>query len=182
VLVAKYRRWLFALGVIAALGVGGSLRLGPVTWALIAPVVVMMVLATRRDRHDVKAIAERDWAGVSPHGRRLFMAAMRERGSTYVDADRATRTRRDGRVESISWDDVQSVSVAVAPGRFGRADVFISLRGQAGSDLGLVLPYDETPSDFLVHLQTLPGLDADQVGLILQTRPIGTTTCWHRKA
>jgi hypothetical protein len=182
VLVAKYERWLFWLGALVALAVGDILHLGPVTWALVVPFFAMRLLAARRDRRDMRAIAEEDWTSLSPHAMRVFMAVVREPGSVRVDDAGASRTRHDGKVEEVRWDDVESVSVVVLPRRRHRVDVIVSLRGTPGSGHALLIPYGEAPLEFLVQLQTLPGLDAEKIGRVLQAKPIGTTTCWQRKA
>jgi hypothetical protein len=111
----------------------------------------------------------------------MFMAVMREPGSAHVDDVGLTRTGHDGKIHSIRWNDVESVSVVVIPRRFHEADVLVSLRGRPGSGLAVHMPYDETPVDFLVQLQTLPGLDIEQLGALLQAKSIGTTKCWSRK-
>jgi hypothetical protein len=184
VFAAKYERWLLWLGALAAAVLGEDVfhLETVVTLALVAPFVVMSVLAARRDRRDLRAIAGQDWKGMSPHARRVFMAVIREPGSVRVDEAGATRTLHDGRVETIRWSDVQSVSVVVLPRRLHPADVLVSLRGEPGSGFALVMPYYETPFDFFVQLQTLPGLDVDRIGAVLHAEPIGTTMCWRRDA
>jgi hypothetical protein len=181
VFVANREKLLLWLGVLAGLAVGDVLHLRPVTVALVAPFLVMRVLVARRDRRDVRAIAESDWTSLSPHAIRVLMALVREPGSVRVDDAGVSRTRRDGRVDEIRWDDVQSVAVVVLPRRLHSVDVTVSLQGKPGSGHGILMPYDEAPLDFLVHLQTLPGLDADELGEVLQAQPIGTTEFWQRK-
>jgi len=70
----------------------------------------------------------------------------------------------------------------VLPRRYHRADVLVSLRGKPGTVLAVLMPYDEAPLGFLAHFEALPGLDPDELGKVLLAQPIGTTTCWRRKA
>lgn len=127
------------------------------------------------------AIAAMDLKNVSPRGRRRIRAVLREPGSVSVDEVGASCTRY-GKIERIRWADVQSLEVHVIPRRFHAPDVVIMLRDKPGGDGPLLMFDDETPLDFLVHLQTLPGLDLDQLDEVLQTKPVGKTVCWSRDA
>jgi hypothetical protein len=182
VFAVKHRRRLVALGVLTALAIGSFTLPVGVTWALLALFVLAIVVTARRNRRDLRVIAEKDWRSLSPHGQRALTAVIRQPGAVGVDDAGATRTLHNGRVASIRWADIESVSVNVLPRRFHQPDVLISLRGKEGSGFGLVMPYDETPLDFLVQLQTLPGLDADRISKVLQAKPVGKTLCWSREA
>lgn len=83
--------------------------------------------------------------------------ALRTRDQVTFDDEGVTRTRRDGLVEYVAWDDLLSVDIATTNEGPWVDDVFWLL--SAGNH-GYVVPSEaEGMGELLLRLQELPGFD-----------------------
>jgi hypothetical protein len=102
------------------------------------------------------------------------------RGSERVafDGDRITRTMRDGKTETVRWDELQEVGIVTTDQGPFVDDVFFVLLGETG---GCAVPSDaKGMKELLARLQQLPGFDNEAV-----IKAMGSTTnakfvCWRR--
>ena len=173
---------LISLGVFAVVAATSFLLPWYVFWMLLALVVIWLSRAIRRNRRDRLALTEGRTERLSAQGKVALIAELRRPGDVDVDDVGITRTLRNGRVSSIPWKEVRSVSVVVLPRRHRQPDVLVSLKGFEGSGLGVVMPYHEAPLDFLVRLGRLPNLEVERVADVLTKKPLGTTVCWQRRS
>lgn len=86
--------------------------------------------------------------------------------------------RRNGLVESVTWDDLQIVFIETTDLGPIVDDVFWVLGGSSG---GCVVPSEANGCEELVaRLQQLPGFDNEAVVRAVQCTDNGTFVCWQR--
>jgi len=87
--------------------------------------------------------------------------ALKARDQVTFDHEGVTRTRRDGLVEYVAWDDLLSVDIATTNEGPWFDDVFWLL---SAGDHGCVVPSEaEGMGELLLRLQQLPGFDDEAV-------------------
>jgi len=86
--------------------------------------------------------------------------------------------RPDGTVESVTWDDLQSVTVETTGDGPAGADIFWIL---AGTSSGCVVPQGAAGDfDLLERFQKLPGFDNNAVIEAMISADAGKFLCWKR--
>jgi hypothetical protein len=86
--------------------------------------------------------------------------------------------RRNGLVESVSWDDLRIVFIETTDQGPILDDVFWVLGGSSG---GCVVPSEaDGCQELMVRLQQLPGFDNEAVIRATQCADNNTFLCWQR--
>lgn len=87
--------------------------------------------------------------------------ALKARDHVTFDDEGVTRTRRDGLVEHVGWDELLSVDIATTNEGPWVDDVFWLL---SAGDHGCVVPSEaEGMAELLLRLHELPGFDDEAV-------------------
>jgi hypothetical protein len=97
----------------------------------------------------------------------------------HIDDHGVRRKLADGKLEQITWDDLQEVVVlTTGDGPFAE-DVFFVLAGQNGT--GWVIPQGAPESmQLLERLQRLPGFDNETLIQAMSSTDDATFVCWRR--
>lgn len=98
-----------------------------------------------------------------------------------IDDHGVCRVLADGKVEMVTWGDLEEVSVLTkANGPFAE-DVFFVLAGRDGS--GCVVPQGAPESDELLEqLQRLPGFDHEVFIRAMSSTNDARFVCWRRSS
>jgi hypothetical protein len=110
-------------------------------------------------------------------GRLFGRGGSRGEEAVQVTDDGVSRTLADGTIESVAWDELDSVRVMTTPEGPAAEDVFFVL--EAG-DHGCVVPQGSAPDGFLPRLQALPGFDNEKLIEAMSTAEEAEFACWQR--
>ena len=106
--------------------------------------------------------------------------ALKARDQVTFDDEGVTRTRRDGLVEYVGWDELLSVDIATTNEGHWFDDVFWLL---SAGDHGCVVPSEaEGMGDLLLRLQELPGFDDEAVIRAMNCTDNEPFPVWSREA
>jgi len=97
----------------------------------------------------------------------------------HIDDHGVRRDLAGGKVEQVTWDDLQEVSIlTTGDGPFAE-DVFFVLAGQEGR--GCVVPQSAPEGGRLLErLQRLPGFDNEAVIRAMASVEDARFVCWRR--
>jgi hypothetical protein len=99
--------------------------------------------------------------------------------TVIFDADGVTRTMPDGRIESITWDELQEVKIVTTDEGPNVDDVFWVL---SGNGKGCTVPSESVGmKELLNRLQTLPGFNNAAVIQAMGCTQKEKFICWQRK-
>jgi hypothetical protein len=97
----------------------------------------------------------------------------------HIDDRGIRRELADGKVEQVTWDDLEEVSVLTTSEGPLAEDVFFVLAGRGGT--GCVVPQGAPESTALLErLQRLPGFDNEALVRAMGNTEEARFVCWRR--
>ncbi|HMW02599.1 MAG TPA: hypothetical protein PKE58_20845 [Acidobacteriota bacterium] len=97
--------------------------------------------------------------------------------SISVTDEGVTRILGNGKVESVTWDDLAEVAILTTSAGPFEEDVYWLLIGKSGG--GCAVPQSLDPQgEILKRLQTLPGFDNEAVIRAMGSVENATFVCW----
>jgi hypothetical protein len=99
--------------------------------------------------------------------------------TVIFDTDGVTRAMPDGRIESITWDELQEVNIVTTDEGPTVDDVFWVL---SGNGKGCAVPSESVGmKELLNRLQMLPGFNNTAVIQAMRSTQNAKFICWQRK-